>query len=388
MSEAILKQLKEKFISAYGQPPSTVSRAPGRLEILGNHTDYNEGMVLSCAVSQSIYFAIRPNNLQKCRIFSMGFGENTQEIPIDEISKKITGDWKNYIKGVICEFRKRNCDVKGFDAGIASDLPLSAGMSSSAAIEVSACMALEKAFGFNFSPVERAKIGQGSENNFVGARTGLLDQFSSIFGKENSLILCDFRKNEVIGNVPLPLGHSIVVVNTMIKHDLVDSEYNDRRESCENVMKEIGKTNPELTTLRDLSSEMLDSFKSRLAIFDYRKGRHITEENERVAKAVEFLDKGDIAAFGKLLFESHKSSRLNFENSCPELDYLVELAQSIPGCLGARLSGGGFGGISIHIVAENSVPDYVRRIKTAYKLKFKTDPQTIECKAGSGAQLL
>jgi galactokinase len=315
--------------------------------------------------------------------------ENTPaEFHLHEISTKIPGDWKNYIKGVSCEIRKRNGEIKGFDAVIASDLPLSAGMSSSAALEISACMALEKAFGLQFSEIERAKIGQDSENKFVGANTGLLDQFSSVFGKADSLILCDFRKNQVLRNVPIPAGYSIIVINSMIKHDLVDSEYNDRRQSCENVVREIVKSRLEVKALRDISTPILESFKDKLAIFDYRKAKHVTEENERVQTAINLLDNNDLPAFGQLLFKSHQSSKMNFENSCPELDYLVELAQSIPGCLGARLSGGGFGGISIHLVAENDSDDYIRRIKTAFKIKFGNEPQTIKCKAGNGAEWL
>jgi len=249
-------------------------------------------------------------------------------------------------------------------------------------------MAFEKLFGINLSPVDRAKIGQSAENNFVGAKTGLLDQFSSVYGKMDSLILCDFRKNEVLKNVPLPSGHSFVVINSMKKHDLVDSEYNDRRESCEKVVKIISSHDKNIKALRDLTPATLESYKNILPIFDFRKAMHIVEENDRVLKAVKALNEGNLKIFGELLLASHKSSRFNFENSCPELDYLVELSISIPGCLGARLSGGGFGGISIHLVNDNEVENYIRRIQTAFRLKFGITPQAIICKAGDGAEWL
>ncbi len=388
MNENILERLHETFKASYGLSPAVVSRAPGRLEILGNHTDYNEGLVLGAAVTQSTYFAIAPNGSGNCRILSLGVEDTPAQIPLARIHEKTSRDWKNYVKGVICEIRRRGGAIGGFDAAIASDVPLSAGMSSSAAIEVAACMALEKAFGLEFTPIERAKIGQASENNFVGANTGLLDQFCSVFGKADSLILCDFRQNKVLRNVPIPPGHSIIVVNSMVKHDLVESEYNARRKSCESVVAAIAERNPSVKALRDLSTEELDTFKDAVPLFDYRKARHVTGEDDRVLKAVELLDKGDLSAFGQLLFESHRSSRTDFENSCPELDHLVELAQSIPGCLGARLSGGGFGGISIHLVEEDESENYMRRIRTAFRMKFGKDPQTIKCKAGDGAEWL
>lgn len=386
MNKEIISNLKEQFRKSYGKGPDIISRAPGRLEILGNHTDYNEGLVLSTAVEQSTYFAIAKNNSEKFRIFSQQISSKPEEFAFDDINQKIPGDWKNYIKGIICEIRKRGHEIIPFDAAIASDLPLSSGMSSSAAIEVASCLALEKFLNINFTKIERAEIGQAAENNFVGAKTGLLDQFSSVFGKSNCLILCDFRKKEVLRNVPLAPEHSIVVVNSMIKHNLVDSEYNARRKSCENVVSIIAKNNKNVKALRDLSPEQLLSYKDLIPIFDFRKALHVVEENDRVAKAVEALDNGDCKYFGKLLLESHYSSRFNFENSCPELDYLIELSQSIPGCVGARLSGGGFGGISIHLVADNETENYLRRIKTAFKIKFGITPETIICKAGDGAE--
>ncbi len=380
------KQTVDLFEKVYGQKPEVFARAPGRLEILGNHTDYNEGVVLSAAVNQSTELALKPVKGKKCRLFSnLQKGDKPVEFNLDEIDKAQKGDWTNYVKGVICEIRKRGKDIGAFDAVVTSTVPLSAGMSSSAALEVSACFAFSKAFGIEFSNPDWARIGQGSENNYIGIKSGLLDQFSSIFGKKDSLIYCDFRTVEVIRNVKLHAGYVLVVANSMIKHDLVDSDYNVRRQSCEKAVAAIRKNHPKVKALRDVSLELLEKEKNNMDRIDYLRALHVVGENTRVVEGVKALDEGDVARFGKLLYESHESSRRNFENSCPELDYLVELSKSIPGCIGARLSGGGFGGISIHLVEENQAEKYCERIKSAFKLKTGKETETIICGIGDGA---
>ncbi len=379
-----MSNIVELFQKHYGKAPAAVGNAPGRLEILGNHTDYNEGFTLSAAVSQTTEFAIAPVAGRKCRLKDFRDGSEVA-FDLDNIDKPTPKDWSNYVKGVIVELRKRGIEVGAFDGGILSTVPLSAGMSSSAALEVSAGFAFSAVFNIQLPPVEWAKVGQGVENNYMGLKSGLLDQFSSIYGKADALILSDFRTNEVLKNVALPHGYMIVVANSMVKHNLVDSEYNDRRHSCERVAAAMHKVDPKIRTLRDVSSQMLNANKQLVDHNDYLKAMHVIGEDERVFQAVELLEKGDIKGFGKLLFESHESSKKNFANSCPELDCLVELATSIPGCLGARLSGGGFGGISIHLVEAGKADEYCRRLKEAYKLQTGKTTETIECSIGNGA---
>ena len=377
----------ELFRKIFKLEPAYLASAPGRLEILGNHTDYNEGLVLSAAVSQKTDFAMSPVKGRICRIVS-NMDESIIEIDLDRVEEGIKkGCWSTYIKGVICEIRKRGADISAFDAAVTSTVPLSAGMSSSAALEVSALFAFQKAFGLKFSKTDLAKIGQGAENNFVGVQSGLLDQFSSIYGKKNSLILCDFRTNEVVKTVPVPEGYVIAVVNSMVRHTLVDSDYNVRRKSCENAVARLKETYPEIKALRDVTTQMLEKAKDALDFVDYKRALHIVGEDERVLAAVKTLDKSDIKSFGKILFESHESSRRNFENSCPELDYLIELSMSLPGCVGARLSGGGFGGISIHFVENAKVEEYSNRISTAYKLRTGIETVPILCELGDGAEV-
>ena len=213
----------------------------------------------------------------------------------------------------------------------------------------------------------------------------MLDQFSSIFGRKNALILSDFRSVEVRRTVALPVGYEVVVVNSMVKHNLVDSEYNVRRQDCESATAKLAEIYPGVQALRDVSVEQLEAAKDRLELREYRRAAHVVGENDRVLRGVEALDRGDVAAFGALLFASHESSRVNFENSTPELDYLVELAHTIPGCLGARLSGGGFGGITIHLVEESRAGEYAERISAAYRLQTGRTPEVIHCAIGNGA---
>ncbi len=376
----------EQFKKTYGKSPVAVSRAPGRLEILGNHTDYNQGLVLSAAVAQSTEFAIAPVSGRKCALCDFRDGSRV-EFNLDEIDHAKPKDWSNYVKGMIVELRKRGIEVGAFEGAILSTVPLSAGMSSSAALEVSAGFAFSAAFGIELPKSDWARIGQGVENHYIGVSSGLLDQFSSIFGHHNALILSDFRTVEVLKTVNLHEGYVLVVANSMVKHNLVDSEYNTRRKDCESAAAKIGMVVKSVKALRDVTPDMLERNAHLLTRQEYRRALHIVGENDRVLRGVEFLEQGKIEEFGKLLFESHRSSIENFENSCPELDFLVEQAKSIPGCLGARLSGGGFGGISIHLVAESEADTYCQRLATAFKLQTGKDAEMIKCAIGEGASV-
>ena len=381
-----MSSLQERFAAHFGQPGKVIARAPGRLEILGNHTDYNEGWVLSCAVHQAAEVVLSPAAGDICRLKDFRDGsEKTFDPANPGVAQK--KDWSNYVKGVIVELAKRGCKTGAFDAAMLSSVPLSAGMSSSAALETAFGLAIGHAFGFSFDKADWARIGQGVENNYLGLSTGLLDQFSSLFGQENAFILSDFRSVEVIRTVGLPEGYEIVVVNSMIKHNLVDSEYNVRRQDCESAAAKLSEIYPDVRTLRDVTMEQLTAVRDRLEQREFRRAAHVVGECERVQRAVAALDAKDVEGFGKLWFESHESSRVNFENSIPEMDYLVELAQSIPGCVGARLSGGGFGGITIHLVQKDAAESYGKRIAAAYQQKYGIVPEVIYCRIGGGASV-
>ncbi len=380
MKEDIVNSFTQEFKHA----PAAYSHAPGRLEILGNHTDYNEGYVLSCATGQATEMAISALPGRICKLMNPPL-QGVFTIDLDDMDKPRPKDWTNYIKGVLVELRRRGIEYPAFEVLFKSTVPLSAGMSSSAALEMAFCMALRQLCGIELPLPDWARIGQSVENVYLGLKTGLLDQFSSLYGKKNSFILCDFRSVEVLRTVTMPAGWKIVVANTMVKHNLVESDYNLRRESCERAAKAIRTKFPEVKALRDVTSAMLEECKPILDHTDYLRAKHVVGEDERVLKGVELLSAGKVEEFGALLFASHESSRDCFENSCPELDVLVELAHTIPGCVGARLSGGGFGGISIHLVRENEADEYCRRLAAAYKLKTGRTIETIVCSVGDGA---
>ena len=381
-----MSSLEERFAAHFGHPAAVLASAPGRLEVLGNHTDYNQGFVLSCAVSRRTAVALAPTSGKICRLKDFRDGSE-RTFSLDDIDRPQPHDWSNYIRGVITELRKRGRDIGAFDAAMLSDVPLSAGMSSSAALETAFGFAFREAFGIELDPGEWARVGQGVENNYLGLHTGLLDQFSSIFGREHALILSDFRSVEVLKTVPLPADCVITVVNSMKKHNLVDSEYNVRRADCESAAAKLGKIYPGVTALRDVSVEQLEAARGSLEAREFRRAAHVVGEDDRVLRGCAMLESGDVAGFGKLLWESHESSRTNFENSTAELDVLVELSKTIPGCLGARLSGGGFGGISIHLVKRDAAGEYGKRIRAAYRMRCGVDPEVIACEAGAGAQV-
>ena len=377
--------LADRFKEYYGVKPPCISLAPGRLEILGNHTDYNEGFVLSAATSQGTCAAIAPREGRICTLRDVRLPGEVFRIDLEDMDTPIKGDWTNYIKGVLVELRRRKIPFGAFDLLLNSSVPLSAGMSSSAALEMAFCYALKEIYSIQLEKAQWARVGQAVENHYLGLQSGLLDQFSSLFGKENSLILCDFRDVAVLDTIQVPEGYGFLVANTLVKHNLVDSAYNERRKSCENARDVIAGHENGIRMLRDVDRDMLEKYRGKMSLTDYRRALHVIGENERVMQGVEFLRKGDISAFGKLLFESHASSRENFENSCPELDALVEIASTMPECLGARLSGGGFGGITIHLIKLSDAERYQKRLETAYYAMTGKEIKCILCSIGNGA---
>eukprot|EP00899_Mesostigma_viride_P029138 jgi/Mesvir1/9409/Mv01512-RA.1 len=419
--------IRNAFQDSYGREPEVIARAPGRLEILGNHTDYNAGYTLSVAIDRSTWVAVakaKEGEPSVLRSLHEGMPEATFDAAGPGEAKK--GDWANYIKGIVTELCRRSLPVPNLNVLVHSDVPVSAGMSSSAALEMAFCMAL-KGLGLPWAKdldnVEWARIGQASENNYVGAKTGLLDQISSLCGAAGHLVFTDFR-SLAIDHVPLPPGVGIVVANTKVKHQLTN-EYNERREACESAAASMG-----VEALRDVTSlGQLDSHRAAMGDVAFRRAKHVVGENERVLSGVAILNElqalgaaggsanghgksadaatgggdGDNAAtrggnaggkaleehlksFGALMSKSHESSRLNFENSCSELDQYVDLASGLDGCYGARLSGGGFGGITVHLVDDKVAEKYAKALAEGYhKLHPKMVPEVMVLHAGPGA---
>ena len=375
-----------KFEQIFSNSPSHLAEAPGRLEILGNHTDYNEGFVLSMAVDRNTQVSFRKTEGSICQVYSPMMNDGIREFDLNDITSPLEKkDWTNYVRGIIVELQKRGHQIDAFQALITSDIPLSAGMSSSASFEMALVTGLDSLFNLGLTHSDKALIGQACENNYIGANTGLMDQLTSLSGRQGEMVISEYR-NISIDHTPLPEELSLVVINSNVAHDL-SQEYNERRQQCENAVSTIAKTNPEVTALRDVDLDLLEKHKNKLDFYDYKRALHVVGENQRVHRAQEFLNKRDFIPFGQLLFESHASSRENFENSCPELDELVNIAHTSPLCLGARLSGGGFGGISIHLVRAIDAEQYCAYATEAYTRKTGNKTSAFICRSANGASI-
>ncbi len=369
INKSVYEILVEKFTSKYGAAPEIVSYAPGRIEVLGNHTDYNEGYVLSAAINYGTFFACSPDSGTEGRLTAGDIGE---EVVFNAASPEPTVKhmWSNYVKGVLASFNAVSPVPHGFKAMFLGNIPLGAGLSSSAALEVSAGMAFASLYGRDVDKLTLARYGQKAEHDFAGVKCGLLDQVSSIFGKEHCLVWSDFRTFDV-KSVPLGDDVCFLMCNTHAKHALVDGAYNERRQKCEQAAAYFAAVlDHNVTALRDVSwQEWLDC-RNDMDPVAAKRSAHPIGENERVLSAVDMLRGGDLAGFGRLMFESHDSSRNYFENSCPELDAIVDAAHAIPGVLGARLSGGGFGGSAVVMVSPRDEKIVSTALRNAYANKF------------------
>jgi galactokinase len=332
--------------------------APGRAELLGNHTDYNEGFVLALAVDRGTTLSGAARNDRTIVIRSKELNAS-ETIELDQLLAEKVAPWSRYTLGVVDQFRRNELPVGGFEAEITGNLPLGAGLSSSAALENATVLFLARLFGAKLEPLQMARLAQKAEHDFVGVRCGLLDQIASLMSRAEHATFIDCRTLEV-GTVPLDGVVSVILANSNVKHALVGGEYNERRSDCEAAAHALG-----VSHLRDATTAMLEANKSRLAGRIYHRALHITGENERVQEGCAALRRGDLARFGELMFASHQSSIVNFENSAPELDLLVETARKTPGVFGARLSGGGFGGATINLVEKGREEQVVAALTKA-----------------------
>jgi galactokinase len=332
--------------------------APGRAELLGNHTDYNEGYVLALAVDRGTTITGQARSDRQVHIHSREM-DKTEVVALDKLLAENVSPWSRYTLGVVDQFRRCELPVEGFEAEISGNLPLGAGLSSSASLENATVLFLAKLFGAKLDAMQMARISQKAEHDFVGVRCGLLDQIASLMSREKHATVIDCRTLEV-SHVPLDGKVSVIIANSNVKHALVGGEYNERRSDCEAAAHALG-----VPFLRDATTEMLKAHQSEMADRIYHRALHITGENERVVEGSAALRQGNIARFGELMFASHESSVHNFENSCPELDRLVEAARKTPGVYGARLSGGGFGGATINLVEKGREEEIVRALTVA-----------------------
>ena len=396
LRSALNPDLIDLFKKHFAHKPPHVAQAPGRLELLGNHTDYNLGLVLSLAVDRYTWMAISPRTDGQIQIASSALREK-KTFSISSLDRDAEGVWTDYVKGVLAELRRRGVPIRGFDAAVHSTIPLGAGLSSSAALEVATALAIRhiSPYAFNasgkaFVPqttsplttvdrLEIAKICQSAESQFVGVKCGLLDQISSLFGTAFHAVETDFQSLH-IDHVPVVGEVSIVVCNTGVKHALVGGEYNALRELCESAAARLGKK-----VLRHVDMEMLKANRSRLTDREYACAYHIIGETQRVIFGARALRDGDFAQFGQYMFQSHESSRDFFQNSTRELDLLVALARKHSACYGARLTGGGFGGATINLVERSRANDFCVAIASQYRQQSGIETRPMICQIVDGA---
>jgi galactokinase len=352
--------------------------APGRVELLGNHTDYNQGVVLAAAIDRGITVTGATRDDDRITLASSLTSESI-DVSLREIAPRTEQRWANYPVGVVQQFQKRGDPISGFDARVTGDVPAGAGLSSSAALEVATAGLLMKLNELQIDPLEVAKLCQRAENEFVGVRSGLLDQATSVFGRADHLVYLDFKSIEV-QTIPFPAGFALVIVESGAKHSLLQSQYNARREECAAAAKELG-----VSSLREVTPAALEAARGSLDPLLYRRAAHIVGENDRVWRAVEALKSSDAAVVGELMNASHESSRVNFENSSDELDLLVSIARALPGVLGSRLTGGGFGGGTVTLAAAEKAVSIAERMRDDYGKRSGHAVAGFVCRIADGA---
>lgn len=373
--------LAEAFFAKFGARPR-IFRAPGRVNLIGEHTDYNDGFVLPAAIDRATDVAIAPRADQEIRIHSRAFGE-TRRFALSEANPAPLRDWSDYARGVVVELLRLGVPLRGADLMIDSDLPMGAGLSASAAFEVATAFALCSLSGAALDPTALALACQRAENEFVGMRCGVMDQLISSRGVEGSALLIDCRSLEA-RPTPMPPDVAIVICDTMVQHELAASAYNERREQCETAVALLGRDLPGLRALRDVDASALAKGADILPQASLRRARHVVSENARVLKMVEALAAQDLAACGALMNESHRSLRDDYEVSCAELDLMAALAQSQPGAYGARMTGGGFGGCVVSLVEKDAVADFIAQASRDYLEKTGLEAQIFCARPSAG----
>ena len=370
-------KLRTAFTERFSSNPVFYASA-GRINLIGEHTDYNGGFVFPGAIDKYIMTAININDTDKVRLYSVDMNQYT-EFGLREEDKPAE-QWACYVFGVCREILKRGFEVKGFDAVFAGNVPLGAGLSSSAALESCFAYALNDLFNDNkISIFELALIGQSTEHNYCGVNCGIMDQFASVFGKKDCLMRLDCRSLEFKYFPFKPVGYKLVLVNSQVKHELVDSPYNKRRESCERVAKTLG-----VETLRDADMSMLEAAKNQISDEDYKRAVYVIGEKQRVLDVCEALEKGDYETVGQRMYETHHGLSKDYEVSCEELDFLNDVAKEC-GVTGSRIMGGGFGGCTINLVKEEHYDTFVQTAKTKFNEKYGIEPIIIDVVISDGA---
>ncbi len=374
-------ELKLQFNSIFEAAP-TLYRAPGRVNLIGEHTDYNDGFVMPAAIDLSCCVAIAPRKDRQLVVHSVNFNE-TIEFSLNDGKMETTDHWSDYIRGVAWVLEHAGYKLRGAEIAILSNIPIGAGLSSSAGIEVATAYALLETSGLQVERTELAKLCQKAENDYVGARCGIMDQFIACHAQAGHAIMLDCRSLNY-RTLPLKSDVCLLISNTMVDHHLAGGEYNARRAECEEGVRRLASVLPGIESLRDVSMAELDRHRDRLTDVLYRRCRHVVTENLRVTEATAALQRDDLNCFGRLMADSHRSLRDDYEVSCFELDVMVEIAVKQEGVYGSRMTGGGFGGCTISLVKEESVAQLQRTIAEAYEEKTGRRPEIYVCSAAEG----
>ena len=375
--------VRSRFIKHFDGTTGSVYASPGRINLIGEHTDYNGGFVFPGAVDKGIMAEIKLNGTNKVRAYSIDlkdyveFGLNEEDAP--------SASWARYIFGVCREIIKRGGKISGFNTAFAGDVPLGAGMSSSAALESTFAFALNDLFDLRFDPFELAKIGQATEHNYCGVKCGIMDQFASVFGKKDCLIRLDCRSLEY-QYFPFKIdGYRLVLVDSVVKHELASSAYNKRRESCEKVVAAMALSHPEVEFLRDANLDMLNEVKSLVSTEDFMRAEYVIEEIQRVLDVCDALQRGDYETVGSKMYETHHGMSQLYEVSCDELDFLNEVARECQ-VTGSRVMGGGFGGCTINLVKNDLYESFVTKVKADYHAKYGKEAKIYDVVIENGSR--
>ncbi|WP_438426042.1 galactokinase [Aquimarina macrocephali] len=362
-NESLLEKVESTFLKRFSTKP-VLSFSPGRINLIGEHTDYNGGFVFPAAINKGIVSGIQKNNNMYCSVYAIDTDE-VLEFSLQNIQPAKNGGWKNYVLGVVAEIIKRDIIICSFDLVFAGNIPLGAGLSSSAALENSIVFGLNELFELGLTKEEMIYISQKAEHNYVGVQCGIMDQYASMFGKEGKALLLDCRDLKATYFSIDFKEYDIILINTNVKHSLTESAYNERRSVCEAVAARL-----EVSALRDATYEALFTIKKEITEDHYQKALFIIQENERVLKAAIALDKKDYITFGKLLFESHNGLQNQYKVSCTELDFLIDHTKQNPDVLGARMMGGGFGGCTVNIIKKGATDTFINTVAPLYHKQF------------------
>lgn len=382
-----MNDLRKKFQELYSKSPMLVA-SPGRVNLIGEHTDYNQGFVLPGAVDKKMFVAIAANGTDTINIFANEYNK-TFSFQLAGIKPEKKETWSSYLVGVVYLLQQKGCSVKGVDVLIDGDVPVGAGMSSSAALSCAFSFALNEMFGFGLSRLDLARIGQKTEHIFVGALVGIMDPFASLHGKAGHVIRLDCRSMEyeyIPFNFP---DHKIVMVNSMVKHSLAGSEYNVRRQQCEEGVETMKRfIKGEVKSLRDIPLNELEAHKTDLSETVYKRCLYVITENERLLKGCKLLEDGDLAGFGQIMYQTHQGLSKMYEVSCEELDFLAEQAYSFKGVTGTRMMGGGFGGCTINLVKEDAVEEFTGFVKSKYQERFDKETEVYVTQIEDGTKVV